>query len=227
MTIRSELLSRVPNLRHGFTTLTVPKQEFDSLNAATATVKQVHGKNIEWTETLRKAFAEADAVGTFHPGVPVGVFTADCSPILLAALDRQGAAFAVLAVHAGWKGAALEIARHGLRRLVESSGTRTHEVVAALGPAISRRRFEVGRDVIDAFPGCLVMNLAEPKEDGKYWFDLQGENKRQLEETARELEVPIQVEVSRHCTWSDSALFPSWRRDREKASRMLSWLAFT
>ncbi|NUM89144.1 MAG: polyphenol oxidase family protein [Bdellovibrionales bacterium] len=223
--IHSSLLSQVPNLSHGFTTLGTPG--FDTLNARTATVKQVHGKSVEWTESLRKAFAEADALGTFHRNLPVGVFTADCTPILMAALDRNGSAFAVIAVHAGWKGAAQEIARIALRQLAETAGVRLHEVVAALGPAISQQRFEVGQDVVDAFPGCLARGMALPHENGKFWFDLQGENRRQLETAAQELEVALRCDVSPHCTWSEPTLFPSWRRDRERASRMLSWLAFT
>ncbi len=225
--IHSPLLLSIANLRHGFTTLELAKADFDRVNSQTASVKQVHGKAVEWTDHLQKAFAEADGLGTFQKELPVGVFTADCTPILLAAIDRQNQAFAVMAVHAGWKGASQEIASHGLKALVENSGARIHRVVAALGPAISGRRFEVGQDVIDAFPGCLSYGIAEPKEGQKFWFHLQKENQRQLLATAQNLEILLETEISPHCTWSEPSLFPSWRRDREQASRILSWLAFT
>src|SRR5690349_5943646 len=67
------------------------------------TAKQVHGARValvvDGTLPARVAETEADVVATAVPGAVVGVFTADCVPILIADGDGR-----VAAAHAGWRG---------------------------------------------------------------------------------------------------------------------------
>ena len=74
---------------------------------------QVHG-----TEVLTVTSADAgrgytkpangtgDGYMTLDKGVPLGVKSADCVPVLLEARDADGRVLAVAAVHAGWRGTA-------------------------------------------------------------------------------------------------------------------------
>lgn len=83
--------------------------------------------------------AEGDAVVTATPGVICGALAADCAPILMA--DPQ--ARVVAAAHAGWKGALTGIAEAALERM-EALGARRERIVAAVGPCIGPKSYEVG-----------------------------------------------------------------------------------
>jgi copper oxidase (laccase) domain-containing protein len=156
------------------------------------------------------------------------VYSADCVPILIAA-QRGEAVEAVMAVHAGWRGAAQQIAKKSLRRLSERLGPSPDlRYFAAIGPCISFANFEVGEDVISAFPGALSLGLAVPrKTKGKFLFDLPGENARQLRQVATDLRAPLELETLGHCTVGEPDRFPSYRREGAKAGRILSYLRFT
>lgn len=80
---------------------------------------------------------EADALITTTPGLPIGVLTADCLPVLMAARNTP----IIAAVHSGWKGAfggILEAATNEMRKLG------AEDIVAAIGPAIAQVSYEVG-----------------------------------------------------------------------------------
>ncbi len=192
-------------------------------------MKQVHETGIEWTTERRKGSVEADAIATALVGLPVGVFSADCSPILLVAVDGNRNGTAVMAVHAGWRGAAAKIAE----KAVESLGQRAPgaELFAVVGPTIGFGAFEVGEEVVAAFPGSLERGLAKflQVEGGKkkYLFHLAGENARQIQEAAARLNTNCTVDVLEECTFENKERYPSFRREREKAGRMLSFVELT
>ncbi|MBF0334269.1 MAG: laccase domain-containing protein [Alphaproteobacteria bacterium] len=82
-----------------------------------------------------------DAMVTATPGLALGILTADCVPVLLA--DARKAVIG--AAHAGWRGAiggVLDAVVAAMGKL----GARPAEIVAAVGPAIAQRSYEVGPD---------------------------------------------------------------------------------
>ena len=88
-----------------------------------------------WNDTERP---HADALVTNRPGVLLGIVTADCTPILFA--DR--AAGVVGAAHAGWKGAIGGVTDRTIEAM-EALGARRGAIVAAIGPTIAQRSYEV------------------------------------------------------------------------------------
>ena len=86
-------------------------------------------------------------LATDDPAIALAVQTADCVPVLLA--DRRGRA--VAAVHAGWRGTMLGIARRGVGVLVAEFGARPEDLVAAVGPSIGPCCYQVGREMRQAF----------------------------------------------------------------------------
>lgn len=227
---KSALLSRVPGLTHGFTNKHVTTEELAGLDQVSAIAKQVHGDKILWAEAPENRQREADGVATFSRGLTVGASSADCTPVLTVALDASGKPVAVMAVHAGWRGTALGIAGKSLREFVHAVGPKFPgaRFLCSIGPCIGPQSFEVGQEVVDAFPGSEKRGLARflRAEDGrrKYLFDLPGENRRQLEEVRKALGVDVEIDVVGHCTVEREADYPSYRRDREKAGRILSFL---
>jgi YfiH family protein len=229
----SAVLSSIPTLQYGFVSNHTEggREAHDRAEAVTATVKQVHRDQLVWATGLEKKEREADAIATIEPGLAVGVYSADCTPVLVAALDVKNQPIGVMAIHAGWRGTALGIVGkafgdfHG--RLAGQGPLR---YVAVIGPCISFESFEVGAEVVEAFPGSLELGLAKfLREEGgqqKFLFDLPGENARQLRDAAARESVELELELSARCTLLEKDAFPSYRRDNKNAGRLLSYIGF-
>jgi copper oxidase (laccase) domain-containing protein len=138
---------------------------------------------------------------------------------------------AVMAVHAGWRGTAKQIGKKSFIAFAEAARAKgATEFFAAVGPCISFESFEVGEEVVAAFPGSLERGQAKflrmDGENKKFLFDLPGENSRQLKEAASEAGVKLELDTLNECTLQKKEMYPSYRRDREKAGRILSYLCF-
>ncbi len=90
-----------------------------------------------------------DALVTATPGLALGVTGADCGMILFA--DQR--ARVVGAAHAGWKGALTGVVEATIAAM-ERLGARPSDIVAALGPCIGHKSYEVGPEFVAAFAGA-------------------------------------------------------------------------
>ena len=111
---------------------------------------QVHGDRIalvDRPDLTREDLEGFDAFVCRLPGVAIGVRTADCVPILLHDPVRS----VVAAVHSGWKGTVLQIARKTIARMQQEFGTRPADLRAVIGPAIGPASFQVGEEVVEQF----------------------------------------------------------------------------
>ncbi len=137
------------------------------------------------------------------PGHLAGIKTADCMPILLVDEEHRSGC-----VHAGWRGTVSGIARAALGRMREEFGTRPALVHAAIGPGIGKCCYEVGPEVAVQFGAT-----------GRAKIDLAEANRRLLLEAG----VPgAQIHAAGLCTMCGVEDFHSYRRDKERAGRMLS-----
>jgi hypothetical protein len=141
---------------------------------------------------------------TDRPGVALAVLTADCAPVLLA--DAQ--AGVVGAAHAGWKGALGGVLEATVEAM-EALGAERDRVLAAIGPAISQRAYEVGPEFVERF-------LDEDPENARHFaggqgsramFDLPGFCLARL----RGAGVGAAAWTG-HCTYSDPGRLFSYRR---------------
>jgi len=149
---------------------------------------------------------EGDALLTAEPGMTVSIRTADCFPILLADPVHR----AVAAVHAGWRGTAAEIVQETLGHMRREYGTLPTDVSAAIGPGIGVCCYQVGEEVARRFGKDTGGNL-----------DLADENLRQLTRAG----VPRgQIDLTGACTFCDAERFYSFRREGERAGRMISFI---
>ncbi len=145
------------------------------------TLYQIHGNRVIVAEAPwpMGSGARADAMITNRPGLTLGILTADCVPVLLAA-PRAGV---IGAVHAGWKGALGGVVAAAIDAMCRL-GAEPGEISAALGPAIAQSSYEIGPEVRDAFIGDDADNARFFKpsgRDGHYLFDLSGQVAAQLE----------------------------------------------
>ncbi len=146
-----------------------------------------------------------DAVATRRPDLLVGVNTADCTPVLFADAN----AGVVAAAHAGWKGAIggiLEATVAAMERL----GARRNTIVAAIGPTISQRHYEVGPEFHARFLAEDIANarffLPSERPD-HLLFDLPAYVHMRL---AR-MDLAAIEDIER-CTYAEEANFYSYRR---------------
>jgi len=177
---------------------------------------QVHGRALTSVTAgdapATTARREADAVVTVAAGTCVGVYVADCVPILVA--DARTGACA--AVHAGWRGTVAGVLGEALARLVGACGARREDLRVAIGPSIGPCCFEVGPEVVaaveEADPGARAEGAiiaSSPRQHVDLWIL----NQRQ----ALSFGAPADaVDVARLCTSCDSARFFSYRRDHGK-----------
>jgi hypothetical protein len=192
-------------LIHGFGTR---HADIPALFSQLATVKQVHSATCVAAEGRSGVLGEADALIENRPGTVVAVKTADCIPVLLADTRNR----AVAAVHAGWRGTAAHIVERAVEAMAARFGTAPADVRAAIGPGIGKCCYEVGPEVSAQFG-----------HEGRVHLDLAAENRAQLEKLGIP---PGQVYVSQLCTMCGPE-FHSFRRDKEAAGRMYSFIGVT
>jgi polyphenol oxidase len=106
--------------------------------------RQVHGDEVVIIDAAPDHPPEADAIITASPGIYPAVKTADCVPLLLIDPVRRISA----AVHVGWRGAVLRIARKVLRIMSDKLSCDPEDLIAGLGPAIGSCCYEVDKKVL-------------------------------------------------------------------------------
>jgi hypothetical protein len=177
---------------------------------------QVHGAEVARADA-DAPLGEADAALATRPGVRVGVVSADCVPVLVAAGG------AVAAVHAGWRGLAAGVIPRALEALAGAAPGAA--AVAAVGPCIRGCCYEVDAPVLDALGarfGAALAAVLRPARPGRALVDLAALARAALL-AAGLAEERVGV-LAGACTRCDAARFHSFRRDGAAAGRLLSWI---
>lgn len=200
--LRAETLVRLGWLTHGFGTRL--STNWPAPNGL-AFAKQIHSDRVLRVESEGPQ-GEGDALISNVPGIALTIKTADCLPILIADPNRR----AVATIHAGWRGVVSKIAPKTVQAMTREFGTRPEDLLVAIGPGIGPCCFEVGPEV------AIQFGLS-----GRTKVDLAATVCQQL---GRNGVVPGQMSVSGLCSYCDSQLFESYRRDREAAGRMVAMI---
>ena len=87
-----------------------------------------------------------DALITKEKEIIIGILTADCVPVLI--YDKK--LKIISAIHAGWKGAYKGIIKKVIKYLLKK-GSEPKNLIAAIGPCISQKNYEVKKDFISKF----------------------------------------------------------------------------
>jgi YfiH family protein len=146
----------------------------------------------------------ADAIVTDRPGLALGILTADCTPVLFADV-RAGV---VGAAHAGWKGAFAGVIEATVSAM-EGLGAHRNAIVAAVGPTIARRSYEVDEGFLARFTDEDPDHerFFTPGRAGHHQFDLEGFVVARLAAAGLG-----QIEALGLDTYSDPDRFYSYRR---------------
>ncbi len=162
---------------------------------------QVHGRSVVNLDGQESR--EGDGAYTKRPNVVCAILTADCLPVLFAGKNSVGAA------HAGWRGLAAGI-------LEETANAMGDVETAYLGPAIGQAAFEVGEEVLDAFPG--ETSAFRKGKEGRWHADLYKIARIRLETIGIR-----EIHGGHYCTHDEASRFFSYRRDG-KTGRMGSFI---
>jgi hypothetical protein len=145
---------------------------------------------------------------TDRPELLLGVLTADCAPVLLA----DEAAGVVAAAHSGWRGAFGGVNEATIEAM-ESLGAKRGRIVAAIGPSVAQKSYEVDDEFCakflrqDSANECFF--IAGPA--GKPHFDLPGYILHRLSAAGIDKAEALALD-----TYSDPDRFYSYRRSTHR-----------
>ena len=158
---------------------------------------------LEKNKKIPKKSPIADAVITNQKKLPIAVLTADCVPILLCDYKLK----IIAAIHSGWKGAYKGIISKVIKFMVEK-GCNRKNIIAAIGPCISQKNYEVKKDFFKRFIKSNKNNKKFFKRINKLlFFNLPGFVKSQLK-----LNKIANIDQLNIDTFSDKNYFFSARR---------------
>jgi hypothetical protein len=220
-------INKLESLNLGYTVNDNPKNVTQNIDSLAKTLgfdkdkmvspKQTHSKTIGIVNSTKDVFPDTDALITNKPGICIFIRTADCVPILLYDPVKK----AVAAIHSGWKSTIQEISKHTIELMQKEFGTNPEDLIAGIGPSIGPKVYEVGPEVAEMFVKQFGMdNIFTPiKKSEKSLLNLWEVNKQILINSG----IPEQqIEIAKMCTYSNSELFYSARRDGVKTGRLAS-----
>jgi YfiH family protein len=108
-------------------------------------LKQIHSEKILLHRFNSKSIKdeEGDAIITNEKNVIIGVFTADCVPVIL--IDEENEVIA--AIHSGWRGTFESITLKTIQKMKHEFNTNEMNIKAYIGPHIRKCCYEVSEEL--------------------------------------------------------------------------------
>ena len=173
--IKSKLISKYRNISHGFFNKLGGYSDgiYKSLNCGTGSkdkkkninqnlqkvckkinctknklilLNQIHSNKVFSIGKIPKKRPIGDALITSKNKFALGILTADCAPIFIYDPNMK----IIAAIHSGWKGAYKKIVYKTINEL-KKKGSNIHDLIAVIGPCISKNNYEVKKDFVKKF----------------------------------------------------------------------------
>ncbi|MEH6453019.1 MAG: peptidoglycan editing factor PgeF [Psychromonas sp.] len=171
-------------------------------------LNQTHSTSLLYLDNSASEKSEivaADAAWTVLENQPCVVMTADCLPLLIT--NKQGSF--VAAIHAGWRGLCDGIIEKSITSICNQLNLNSNDLFVWLGPCIGKSAFAVGDEVRAEFIAeNAKAQLAFSRYEDRWLADLQQLARLRL--AAFDI---FEITASEHCTFSESDLFYSYRRE--------------
>ena len=188
-------------------------------------LNQVHSDRVfllkDETQTHEQVEKEkADAIITHLKEIPIGIFTADCIPVLVCDRRLQVAA----AIHAGRKGTCQNIIKKTIQAMKSEYGCRPEDLVAGLGMGIGGCCNEIDEDCLDSFKDKIPFEppFVKAMGNGKFLLDLYAINTRQAVAAGVSKN---NIYRSDECTYCSPQKHFSYRREGQ-TGRILTFIMF-
>lgn len=175
-------------------------------------LKQIHSDKIINTNDIRdESILEGDALISNKNNIGIGIFTADCVPVI--AYDKEKEVIA--AIHSGWRGTYDNIVGKTIGKMIEDYGCTSIEVV--IGPHIKECCYEVSMEIVDKF-------------NDKYNYKTKSRKisiENYIKEQLKSYNEVVKIDSVNLCTFcSDKPKFYSYRKEGDLAGRMFSFIFF-
>ena len=212
-------------IRHAFCTRAGEAGALEALGGTPErllTLRQVHGAEVLVVNDDTRALALAlpqpyDAVVTEKKNIALGIWTADCLPILMADRTKK----VIAAVHAGWRGIWRGVIERTVAEMTRSFQSAPADIWAGIGPGIGPCCYEVKEDVVSLFRNAYAAaDQFIQEREGKTYLDLRGCARLELTQAGI---LPANISVIDLCTSCRQDLFFSYRREND-AGRHLSFI---
>jgi polyphenol oxidase len=160
----------------------------------------------------------ADVIMTHLSGIPIGIFTADCIPVLLYDPKLHVAA----AIHAGREGTSQNIVNKSIMTMKSEYGCEPQDLVASLGLGIGGCCYEIDENCLNSFGNKISFKppFVKLKENGKFLLDLFAVNEQQGIDAGL---LPENILRSEECTFCSPMNYFSYRREGQ-TGRILTFI---
>lgn len=180
-------------------------------------LNQVHGTTVKVFDGDKSIInIDGDGIITDKKNFIIGVFTADCIPIII--VDEEIGVMAAL--HSGWKGTLNNILAKGIKNLTDKYESRPEHMKVFIGPHNKVCCYEVSEELIDTFRKTEIFH-EEVINEGRN-LNLQ----RCIEVQAVKMGIiPENIIDMNLCTYcsKDKKLY-SYRKKEESEGRLFSFV---
>lgn len=217
--VTSSLLKNIQGLRHGFATKFASPPDLK----LSCYLDQVHEAEIMTVNESSLGLQGAgDGLGCEHKNKRLLIKTADCIPVFICDVRSTR----VMALHCGWRPIQKGIVHKAIAWYRER-GVAANDLKLALGPCISQKAYEVGKDFLESISQTQYSSvdtkafIKAGKKQNKFYYDLPGFLKAIfIEEGVLE----NNIDLINHCTYSEKNEFYSHRREPEEKRRLYNFI---
>lgn len=208
--IRATIFSSFPQVFFGFSTCSSAAHTHLGIGEEDLAIpKQVHGSRVVRVVKPGK-FENCDALITSEKNVYLSVSVADCLPIFFYDPVHE----AVAAVHAGWRGCVHRIVEETMASMKREFFSEPSVLRAFIGPSARACCYEVGEEVARQFDKKFLLQNVNSRTH----LDMIAVTQDMMTKAGVQRK---NIETSPYCTICTPELFHSYRRDRERAARMV------
>ena len=176
--------------------------------------KQTHTNNVRvvtktdcGTGYTKPPFCDVDGLVTNQSGVALVTQYADCTPLLFCDPVKHVCATS----HSGWRGTVSQIGAVTVEKMVNEFGCNRDDIIAAIGPCICGKCYEVDTPVFDAFVDSGIDStgvFAQGGDSDHFMLNLVSANKNILISAGIKEE---NIDISDICTCCNSGELHSHR----------------
>lgn len=166
-------------------------------------------------------WTDVDGLVTDVPGIVLATFYADCVPLFFVDPVRK----AIGLSHSGWRGTVGKIGKATVDAMVRTYGCRPENILAAVGPSICQKCYEVSEDVILEFQKNYKEEFWDSiyyqKGNGKYQLNLWRANELVFLESGI---LPEHISITDICTCCNPELLYSHRASQGMRGNLAAFL---